>query len=238
MPGTEKIPSHARIRFDFGDLEPRGHSEVRLLEATAYEDMAALCNLALCQSINSDGNCAGSFSRTNTKILHALCRGMIATSVYFVEAYLNGIASDHLNSNDNALSPHERSVLRDWDEKRNRPCYLSIREKLIQYQRILLRAPHAPLQENNTPEIARFLQIVDQIRNPLAHPSPQSDVASGRPEKELAYYAINLVTACDAVDCAVTLVAKLENRIFGNNDRIHWLFSRGNDGFFPSKAFE
>ena len=156
----------------------------------------------------------------------------------FIEAYLNGLAVDYFIEHMDSLSPEERSILRDWDEGRNRPRYLSLRDKLIQYQRILKRSQHAYLQESNCLEIARFLQTVDLIRNPLAHPSPHFNPGTGRPDKELALYSVRLETACDAADCAVSLVRKLDEIICGHNNRIPWLLSRGSDGCFSPEAFD
>ena len=97
-----------------------------------------------------------------------------------------GLAFDHLVRHEESLSPDERSILRDWDEKPIRPRYLSLRDKLLQYQRLVTGSQHARLQENNCPEITRFLQVVDLIRNPLAHPSPHFDLDTGRADKQLA----------------------------------------------------
>lgn len=235
-PGSALLPAHARVMFDAQGLGATGEPihGIRLVEGTVYEDMAALCNLAIGQSESAQGATV----RLPTKTLDALCRATIAASVYFVEAYLNGLAFDHLVQHEDSLSPDERLILQDWDEKRNRPRYLSLRDKLLQYQRIVTRSQHARLQESNCPEIARFLEIVDLIRNPLAHPSPHFDLDTGRPDKELALYSVTLETACDAADCAVSLVKKLEEVVCGHNDRIPWLFSRGSDGRFPPEAFE
>jgi len=79
MPGSDALPAHARLAFDAHCLGGGGEpiQRIRLLEATVYEDMATLCNLAIAQSRIASGTTA----RLPLKTMNALCRATIAASV-------------------------------------------------------------------------------------------------------------------------------------------------------------
>jgi hypothetical protein len=207
---------------------------IRLLEASIYKDMATLWNLLYERSHPSE---VTTTSLPEQKMISALCRAIVACAVYFVEAYVNGLAFSHLSNNENTLSDEERSFLSDWDFTRNRPRYLSLRDKIIRYQRIILRTEHAPIQPGNTFELQRILDTAELIRNPLAHPSPHFDPRSGAPDKEPAIYGIVVDTARESVDAAIAAVMKIEMVIHADHRRIAWLLLRGTDGTFPVEAF-
>ena len=118
-PDSKRLPAHARIVLDIhgcgADGAPvRGW---RLLEASSYEDMAALWNFVH-ERASADASTAPARER---KVLHALCRATLAASIYFVEVYLNGLAFDHLVDSEGAITDDERSILSDWDFKKDRP---------------------------------------------------------------------------------------------------------------------
>jgi hypothetical protein len=118
-PDSEHLPAHTRIIFDAHGSGPNGQPiiGIRLLEASIYEDMAALWNLLHERSVWHYPEA----TQTQRKTHHALCRSTLATVIYFVEAYLNGLAFDHLVRHAGSVSDEEKSILSDWDFARNCP---------------------------------------------------------------------------------------------------------------------
>ena len=226
------FPAHVRVCFDPSGLVPWGG--VRILEATIYEDMASLWNLL---KIRNDRH-TGTQSPRELKTNDALCRSTVAAAVYFVEAYLNGLAFDYLTENSNTLTEENKEILSDFDFSKNRPRYLSLREKILKYQQIILQKAHAPIQPNNLQPLECLLEISDSIRNSLAHPAPNPNPRTGYPDKELAIYSVTAQTAQGAVDSAIELVLSLETLLHGDLSRISWLLKRNNEGEFSEEAFD
>ncbi|MDR4482047.1 MAG: hypothetical protein R3B95_02140 [Nitrospirales bacterium] len=90
FPDSKLLPAHARIVFDYHGNGPNGDPDtgVRILEASIYEDMAALWNLL--DERASDDNPKKMPRERKTQ--YALRRATVGAAVYFLEAYLNGLA--------------------------------------------------------------------------------------------------------------------------------------------------
>jgi len=177
-------------------------------------------------------------SQMEFKTDHALCRSTVTAAVYFVEAYLNGLAYDYLTENSGTLDEEKKGILSDFDFSKNRPRYLSLRDKALKYQQIILQKMHAPLQPSNFLPLKRLLEISESFRNPLAHPASHPNPSTGSPDKEVAIYTVNINTACDAVDNAIELVLRFETLIHRDSKRIKWLLKRGEKGKFSQEAFD
>jgi hypothetical protein len=235
--GMDMWPLHARIALDASGLvyaESR-YPEVHLLEAIMFEDMAALFNLAK-QEYGAAS--AAEQSKRYVKKRNTLCRAAIMATIYFVESYLNGLARDYVISNEPDLDLSARSVLEDWDYKQNRHRYLTLRDKLLQYQRILLKVEHAPLQETNCPEMATIIQTAKLVRDAVAHPSAAINPKTTDPEKERAILGLDFEVTQITVDAAVSLVLQIEETIRGDRKRLFWLHGRDSSGFFPDTTFQ
>ena len=236
-PASKSLRAHTRVVWDLLgrglDGEPLP-MQIRLVEAAIYEDMASLWNL-IHERANAEH--VDTLLRER-KTLLALCRAAVAAAVHFVEAYLNGLAFDHLASHENDVSDDDRSALFEWDFKKTGSRFLSLREKVLRYQRIILNVQHAPVQPSNCAELATLLGIVEGIRNPLAHPGPHISPRSGLPDKELAIFDITVATVREAVDVAIAAVRRLEEAVHGNLLAVDWLRSRTSEGTFPPEAFD
>ena len=232
---SKYLPAHARILFDYHGNGPNGEPDtgIRLLEASIYEDMAALWNIL--DNRATDDN----LKRTprERKTQYALCRATVSAAVYFTEAYLNGLAFDFLADPNSTFTNEEKSVLSDWNFEKMQPRYLSLKDKILKFQRIINRTEHAPIQPTNTPSMKKVLDLAECFRNSLAHPAPHFNPKSGSQEKELAIYNISTEHARNAVDSAVDLSMKLEELFHGNYCRIPWLLPRTPAGPFPEEAF-
>src|SRR5437867_5897406 len=235
--GSEHFPAHARVAVDVsGTLYDNArHPEVFLLEASMFEDMAALFNVV---ASDSSANLDHARPKSEIKTQTALHRAVILAALHFVEAYVNGVALEHVLTKGSAVDDRIRDVLSDWDSSRNRPRYLSLGEKLLQYQRIILGVEHAPLQESNCPEMATILNVAKRVRDALAHPSAAANPSTFRPEKELAIATLGFKDVTEAVDAAIALVRKLGVTLYGEQALLWWLYDRATEGRFPNAAFQ
>jgi hypothetical protein len=221
-------PPHAQIMVDPHGTQPRFPDiEVRLLEATLYEDMCVLFNQAK--------RTAG-MSKSDLKTANALCRATITSAYYFVEAYLNGLAVRHLAAKGQSIDDATRDLLTEWDSKKNRQSTLTFREKVLKYSRIASGKPHPPIQESNCPEMQILTDVAKQLRDSIVHASALPDRITHVPEKELAVFQMGILEAERVVDAAVPFVRKVEEATFGNADVLHWLEVRSPNGFFPESA--
>lgn len=234
-PRFDAYPEHAMIGFS----RPSSPFEVWILEATLYEDMAALFNQAYERKdlLNPDTT-----SKKELKTGFALNRATITSVFFFIESYLNGLAADHVLRNEARLTEEQKSLLTEWNEAQNRPRYLSLREKVLQYQRIILGVPHPVLQESNCPELAFILNSVGRLRDPVVHASAldrsNATGSSVRSSKEAELFKIRFEDVVRVVDQAIVLVRKIEMAVKGNLERMWWLKERGEDGRFPDSAFD
>ncbi len=235
--GMESLPAHARIVLDAeGHVYSNSrHPEVYLLEAIMFEDMASLFNLAKEGYESTKGT---TLIKQVIKRRNALYRSTIMSAIYFVESYANGVAVDYVVTRQASIDESTKSLLLDWDFNRNRPRYLSLRDKLLQYQRIILVAPHPPLQESNSTAMKSILESAKLIRDSIAHPSPAMDQKTMDTEKERAIIGLDFPQTESVVDAAVTLVRQLEETIHGSQKRLFWLYDRNAEGVFPDAAFQ
>jgi hypothetical protein len=235
--GMDNWPVHARIALDASGLlySRSRHPEVYLLEATMFEDMASVFNIAKHEYETAKSSTA---DKRILKRQSALCRSAIIAAIHFVESYVNGIAVDYVVTHESVIDPDNKSKLLDWDFVQNRPRYLSLRDKILRYQSIILQVRHAPLQETNSPEIKIIIEKAKLIRDSIAHPSPAIDPKTMDAEKERAVLGVNFIQTESVIDAAVTLVRRLEDTVYGNQKQLFWLYDRNEEGVFPDAAFQ
>lgn len=224
------LPNHARIVIGVW-----GKFDWFLLETKLYEDLCALFNLALTRR---EGLGRRAEAKVFVKEVEALMHAVILVAFNFVEAFLNGLALDYYYANKQGLDPQVKSQLLDWDFGKNRPRYLSLREKAIRYQRILLGTEHPPLQESNCTELAVLVGRAKELRDALVHPSPSVELGQWITAKEHMLSRLRFEDAEEIVDSAVGLTRKLENLVHGSEERLFWLHDRVRSGQFPASAFE
>ncbi len=162
--------------------------------------------------------------------------GCKLTAITFVEAYLNGIAADHYFANADQLSESTKGLLLDWDFLKGRPKFLSTRDKILQYQRIILNCEHAQLQESNFPELAHVVTAAKSLRDALVHPAPDTHQELAI-SKQHEFIALKPDAARTTIDNAISLVQQLTRVLYGNQNRLFWLIGRGSNGIFPSATF-
>jgi hypothetical protein len=225
LPFFDLLPLHANLMLSWA-----GEVEWSLLEARVFEDMAALSNQA--ERHSPDLASKQEYRKGRT----ALYRAASLNAINLVEAYLNGVAADYYFAEITHLDELTKELLLDWDFVRNRPKFLSLRDKMLKYQRIILKTEHAPIQESNCPELAYLITAVKTLRDALVHPSPDT-LSHVSTSKEEVLSALTADTARTTINTAITVVRQLASVLYGNEDRLFWLFARDTNGFFPSDAF-
>ena len=235
-----KLPPHARVSLDplcIGREYPGGF-EVRLLEASLFEDMCSLLN----ESYKSFAAIprfrpAGSLDQKIASKRHAaIMRATVSAAFYFVEAYINGLAVDHIHKNANSLSENDRVLLTEWDAANNRYRAVSTRDKLVKYTRIITGSAFPPIDENSCSELKYFVTTAKYFRDAIVHASASFDPAEDYPKKEGFFVGLKQEEVNTIVDTAIALVDKIETLVNGHPPK--WLRRRGTDGIFPDEVFE
>lgn len=233
FPAFDNFPEHAQIGIDPGILRrKRGEGvNVFILEAVLFQDMCGLFNVAKTQynSINIKKD-SGIKWKTFCSILHAT----IIAGYNFLESYLNGLAIDFYIMNKDKLDEKTIRLLTDWDFESNRPRYISLRDKMLQYPRIILGLEHPPLQESNCAEM-KFLIESKYRRDSIIHPSPNPDFGNQRTND---FLNPNFEEVVNIIDNIILFVFKLKELIRGNHNSIDWFSQRTDDGLFPESVFK
>lgn len=90
-------------------------------------------------------------------------RAVISSCFNLMEAYLNGISWDYMQTCDlSTLSANEKTLLEDTNGA-------NFRSKLTKYPKIIAKKP---LWDDFDPEVNKFLNTVKPFRDSLVHPSP------------------------------------------------------------------
>ncbi|MGD0694237.1 MAG: hypothetical protein ABSB82_05230 [Terriglobia bacterium] len=235
-----KLPPHARVSLDplcIGRDYPGGF-EVRVLEASLFEDMCALFNQSQERfaAIPKTRPVGAIDLKIAAKRHAALMRATVSTAFYFVEAYINCLAADHVHKNGGQLSENDRMVLTEWDPSKNRHRLLSTRDKLVKYPRIITASAFPPIDENSCPELKYFVTTAKDFRDAIVHASASYDPVEAYPKKELLFAGLKQDEVGKIVDTAVALIEKIETLVSGRPQK--WLRRRGENGFFPDEVFE
>jgi hypothetical protein len=135
------------------------------------------------------------------------------------------------------LSEKESDLLTEWDTLRNKTSYVSLRNKLLHYPRIILNLDHPPLQESNCEPLNFLMEEVKSLRDAIVHASPISPgeivVIS---DKELALFFLDQQLVNRIVDQTIVLVRIIEKQVRDHDHFLDWLLEREN-GRFPERAF-
>ena len=233
LPAFDNFPEHAKIGIDPGIIrKKRGEGvNVFILEAVLFEDMCALFNNAKKKYNSIDRK---KDSDIEWKTFCSVLRATIISGFNFLEAYLNGLAIDFYILNKDKLDDKTIRLLTDWDFNKDRPQYISLRDKMLQYPRIILGLEHPPLQESNCAEMA-FLLEAKYRRDSIVHPSPNPDFGN---QRENDFLNPNFEEVDNIIDNIILFVSKIEKLIKGNHNRIDWFSQRTNGGFFPESVFK
>ena len=230
LKGYEAFPAHIRIGIDPGKYRTRqGGAELYLVEAALFEDLCALANL-LHDTDHSD-------TKVAIKRENAIVRSLIEACFRFMEAYLNGMAFDHSVRHHADLSDKDRDMLTEWDSSRVRTRYISFRDKLIQYPRIISGASAPPLTEDNCPPLKYVVEKAKVIRDAIVHPSPFLLPTEPTPEKDRAFYSLTKSDAFATLDAVLELTAQIQKGLGRSLKDLWWFHRPDRTGRFPDEVF-
>jgi len=222
----------------------QGTIETELIEAKVYEDMCALFNLAVVKG--AEKNSAS--TKPTLKLASALARATIMSTYHLYEAYLNGIALDFLIEKYDTLPVETIELLYEWDFNKNRSKYIKLRDKALQYPKIVTNSPHPPLQESNCAELKIVLSHAKWYRDAVAHPSaawPISTVTNLQANKfsemnetkETTFASLTTDRLTEIVDAVLVVIRKTDAIVSPTSTRVGWIVDRASDGLFPDTAF-
>ncbi len=149
---------------------------------------------------------------------------------------MNEMAADHVWRHRSTLPPETLSLLTEWDEGRHKPRFVSTRDKLLKYPRLILGTPHTVLDENTCPELAFFVNEAKELRDAIVHAVTARKDEEAQHYKEFAIMTLRYDKVEKIVDCAIVIIETIQQAMQG--PRLKWLIRRGTDGFFPDSVFD
>lgn len=234
LPNFDNLPNHAKIFLRLPGDDPIPSYDWLVVEVLLFEDMCALFNCAL--EMQPTPQAIAGRKRAGKRV-NALIRAAISTAIYFLAAYLNGIAIDFYVDNHKRLDDRDKTLLLEQDLAKKRRVTVGLRDKILQYPRIILSLKDPPLNETNCPEIAFVLSTAKQLRDAVAHASSITEPGTLISEKEFWIVHPDLEQLKQIVDNTIALVRKIETITRGTDKRLFWLHGRGADGAFDAKVF-
>jgi hypothetical protein len=233
LPDFGKLPPHGRIGIEVGGRRS-DPNEIKtfILEASLFEDMAALWNTA---ASSTEAAAPGDSAVYEKKHAAALRRAVAKASFNLLEGYLNGLALDIQLTQ--RITKEEKTKLQEWDDTKQRPVRLSLRDKVLQYVKIAVHAEHPPIQESNSEPLTLILAMEAAVRHALIHPTPRysPDEATYRENVYLNLTLEQVKAICDAVVLLIRQISSVVGPRFGDVDT--WLFERDAANRYPERAF-
>ena len=230
------LPEHAYVYIDAGQYRKfPGFVEWFSQEVSLYEDMCCLFNLLLQKRVHE---LEGSSGKAATKSINSLRRSTVVASYNFLESYMNGIGIDHVLLHYKTLDVTSIAFLTEWDMSKQRFKFTSLREKILQYPKIIKNLHHPPYQETNCQEIDFLMGDGKTIRDSIVHSSILTKGNTVGPEAITPLSHITQESVEKIVDSAISLIRKIETFIIGDERRIDWLITRDVSGHFPERVFD
>jgi len=232
----DSFPPHVLVYLDFtGNSYRPKQFDWKLPEASLYEDMCVAYNQAL-----DAHNIATALTVPvpEAKLVDFCFRTAVLSAFYFVEGYLNGVAFDYSIRNAKNLPDEDSELLLEWNRKLGKEKWLSLKEKLYKYPRIILGLQHSPITETNSADMKLLITKAKDVRDAIVHQSPKFDFANeDLRSKAKQFVQLRSEDVTQTVDAAVSLVKKLNGLLGKNGIMIDWLLDRDSTGRFPEKAF-
>lgn len=171
----------------------------------------------------------------DTKRAAALSRATAKAAFNLLEGYLNGLAVDVQLLF--TVSAKEKTLLQEWDEAKNRPVRLSLRDKILEYVKLAAHAQHPPVQESNSKAMQVVLATETAVRHALIHPTPRllTGEATYRENVYLNLTLQQVEGVCDAVSELIPQIGAAVGPSFGDVDL--WLFDRNESNRYPDRTF-
>jgi len=154
-------------------------------------------------------------------------RMCILSCFNLVEAYINGLAWDYVQTHDiSGLSKKNQNVLTES----KRP--VNIIDKLIKRPRLIAEQDVGPLHQTRDP-LKSFIDVIKPYRDSIVHASPfAAPERFGGYEKLSKVYELNLETVRQTVDMTLDIISIIHRFVGGNAPLPKWVHSRRDDGTF------
>lgn len=232
LPIFPHLPQHGRVAVDTAAVRTDRSLAWFVLEASLFEDMAALWNAAVAASRIAERT---ESTLPQFKLATSLRRATVKAAFNLIEGYLNGIALDVLLLR--KVPPEIEVKLEEWDPERNRPVRLTLRDKILQYVKIACAVEHPPIQESNSAAMRTILEAESRVRHALIHPTARvtpEDTAS----RETVFFDLSLEAVAEICDAVVALIREIA-AVVGNDfgDVGWWTYERTEDECYPEAAF-
>src|SRR6266705_845369 len=222
-------PPHAAIEIDYrGRYEPQERFQFHILEAMLFEDMCMFWNEAT--AIRPEAKRPHS-EKIQVKRLAAVLRAAVSSAFYMVEAFCNGIAVEVVLSRRDSLTDKELQRVTEWDAAKGTRRFVSVRDKLFLYPRLLVGAPAPLVQENNSPELSYFLSSAKEFRDAIVHANPAPDYETLAPQKSQTFMRLNYGECAKIIDCSVSVIEQISTAT-GRRKSVFWLQHRQENGLF------
>jgi len=154
-------------------------------------------------------------------------RACVLSCFNLVEAYINGLAWDYVQTHDiSGLSKDNRNVLAESE----RP--VNIIDKLVKIPRLVAGRDTGPLHQTRDP-LRSFVEVIKPYRDAIVHASPfAAPEKFGGYDKLSKIYELNLSTVRRAVDITIAVIGEIHRFIGGNGNLPVWVLPRKDDGTF------
>ncbi len=149
---------------------------------------------------------------------------------------MNELAIDYVWKHREQISPNDLTCLTEWDEQRQRQKFVSTRDKLVLYPRIVTGSKHPILDESNCSELKLIVGKAKDLRDAIVHASTARKDGENEYEKDNAIMGLRYQAVEEIVDATVRLIRKIQAAT--SNVDLPWIFDRSSDGFFPQGVFD
>lgn len=143
-------------------------------------------------------------------------RSAVLCCFNLIEAYLNGLAWDYVQTHDiSQLSNRKRNLLEDTTS-------ISIRDKLKKYPKLLTAKE---LWQEPDQDLEGFIDTLKPFRDSLVHPSPFSAPQKfGGDDKLRLFYRIEYDTALVTASLLIKLVQRIHKHVYSNRQVVpEWI---------------
>jgi hypothetical protein len=158
---------------------------------------------------------------------NANLRACVFSSFNLIEAYINGLAWDYVQTHDvSGLTEKNRNALTESKG------FVSIIEKLIKIPALTAGRETGPLHQTRDP-LKSFIEIVKPHRDAVVHASPFAVPEKfGGYDKLSKLYDLNLRTVREAVEVTIALTKAIHQFVDGTSELPPWFLPRAADGKF------
>jgi hypothetical protein len=149
----------------------------------------------------------------------------------------NGMAVEVFLTRRESLSEKDLQRVTEWDATKGHTRYVTTRDKLLHYPRLLTNASAPVIQENSSPELSYSLSSAKEFRDAIVHANPAPDYETLAPQKSQTFMRLHHAECGKIVDCSIAVIDQIATAI-GRRKTVFWLQHRQADGLFDKSVFD